>query len=249
MLASRSVVSVLLRSCKKFLYILKAGPAARQPHAGHRGAGLTLPHPGTGSIDVLNESLSPGRMKEAIMTTATDQDSLDMPVSDVRRIIQSGRACHVVLLQEPESGRRLPIFIGHETAIEIALRLLGHGPQLGRPLGSDLTAHLVQALGGTVREVRIDRLTEGTYYAIIIVDGPQGTAEVDARPSDALALALVVGAPVRADRTVVETTETDETVAEALAAIDSKEAVRAQALLDEISQANERQNPPEPASS
>jgi hypothetical protein len=60
---------------------------------------------------------------------------------------------------------------------------------------------------------------------------------------------LVVGAPVRADRTVVETTETDETVAEALAAIDSKEAVRAQALLDEISQANERQNPPEPVSS
>jgi len=183
------------------------------------------------------------------MPTATDQNSLDMPVSDVRRIIQSGRPCHVVLLQEPESGRRLPIFIGHETAIEIALRLLGHGPQLVRPLGSDLTAHLVQALGGTVREVRIDRLSEGTYYAVIIVDGPQGTAEVDARPSDALALALVVGAPVRADRTVVETTETDQTVAEALAAIDSKEAVRAQALLDEISQANERQNPPEPASS
>jgi len=188
-------------------------------------------------------------MEEAIMPTATDQDSLDMPVSDVRRIIQSGRACHVVLLQEPESGRRLPIFIGHETAIEIALRLLGHGPQLARPLGSDLTAHLVQALAGTVREIRIDRLSEGTYYAVIIVDGPQGTAEVDARPSDALALALVVGAPVRADRTVVETTETDETVAEALAAIDSKEAVRAQALLDEISQANERQNPPEPVSS
>ena len=47
----------------------------------------------------------------------------------------------------------------------------------------------------------------------------------------------------------IETIETDETVAEALAAIDSKEAVRAQALLDEISQANERQNPPEPASS
>jgi bifunctional DNase/RNase len=100
-----------------------------------------------------------------------------------------------------------------------------------------------------VREVRIDRLLEGTYYAIIMVDGPQGIAEVDARPSDALALALVVGAPVRADRAVVETTESDETVAEALVAIDSQEAVGAQALLDEMAQEADRQDPPEPASS
>jgi bifunctional DNase/RNase len=62
------------------------------------------------------------------MPTATDRDFLDMPVSDVRRVIQSGRDHHVVLLQEPESSRRLPIWIGRETAIEIALRLLGHGP-------------------------------------------------------------------------------------------------------------------------
>src|SRR5215204_7574286 len=39
-------------------------PPARQPHGGHRGAGLTLPHPGTGSINVLNASLSPGRKEE-----------------------------------------------------------------------------------------------------------------------------------------------------------------------------------------
>jgi bifunctional DNase/RNase len=166
------------------------------------------------------------------MPTATDRDFLDMPVRDVRRITRSGRDHHVVLLQD--------------TAIEIALRLLGHGP-LARPLGSDLTARLVQALGGNLREVRIDRLTEGTYYATVVVDGPQGTAEVDARPSDALALALVVAAPVRADRAVVEATETDQTAAEGLAAINSQAAVGAQALLDEITQANERQAPPKPA--
>ncbi len=177
------------------------------------------------------------------MPTATDRDFLDMRVSDVRRVTRSGRDHHVVLLQEPPSGRRLPIWIGQETAIEIALRLLGHGP-VARPLGSDLAALLVHALGGNLPEVRIDRLTEGTYYAVIVVDGPQGTAEVDARPSDALALALVVGAPVRADRAIVEATEADETAAEGLAAIDSHEAVGAQALLDEITQANERQ--PEP---
>ena len=79
-----------------------------------------------------------------------------------------------------------------------------------------------------------------------MVDGPQGTTEVDARPSDALALALVVGAPVRADRAVVETTESDETVAEALAAVDSQSAVGAQALINEMTQEAERQEPPEP---
>jgi hypothetical protein len=68
-------------------------------------------------------------------------------------------------------------------------------PKLPRPLASDLTARLVQALGGNLREVRIDRLTEGTYYAVIVIDGPQGTAEVDARPSDALAPAWSSGRP------------------------------------------------------
>ena len=183
------------------------------------------------------------------MPTATDRDFLDMQVSDVRRIAHAGQDHHVVLLQERESDRRLPIWIGGEHAIELALRLLGYGSQLPRPLSSDLTARLVQALGGTVREVRIDRLSEGTYYAVIVVDGPQGAAEVDARPSDALPLALVVGAPVRADRAVLETIESDATVAEALAVIDRQEAAGPQALLDELAQEAQRQDPPEASSS
>ena len=100
-----------------------------------------------------------------------------------------------------------------------------------------------------MREVRIDRLSEGTYYAVIVVDGPQGATEVDARPSDALPLALVVGAPVRADRAVLETTESDATVAEALATIDSQRAAGPQAILDELSEEAQRQDPPEPATS
>jgi bifunctional DNase/RNase len=179
------------------------------------------------------------------MPTATDRDFLDMQVSDVRRIPHAGQDhYYVVLLQEPGSDRRLPIWIGREHAIELALRLLGHGAQLARPLSSDLSARLVQALGGTVREVRIDRLSEGTYYAVIVLDGPQAT-EVDARPSDALALALAVGA----DRAVLETTESDATVAEALVVIDRQKAAGPQALLDELAQEAQRQDPPEASSS
>ena len=180
------------------------------------------------------------------MPTATDRDFLDMPVTDVRRIPAAGQHHYVVLLQEADSGRRLPIWIGRETALEIAFRLLGS--TIGRPLGSDLAARLIQALGGSLREVRIDRLVEGTYYAVVVVDGPQCTAEVDARPSDALVLALVVGSPIRADRAVVETTESSEAVAEAFAAIDSQQAAGPRALLDELVEEARRHDPPEPAS-
>jgi uncharacterized protein len=177
------------------------------------------------------------------MPIATDRDFLDMRVSDVRRVAHAEQEHHVVLLQEAGSDRRLPIWIGHEHALELALRLLGYDSQLPRPLSSDLSAHLVQALGGRVPEVRIDRLSQGTYFAVIVVDGPRGTTEVDARPSDALAIALVVGAAIRADRAVIETTEADETVAEAFAAIDSQRAVGPQALLDELAEQAQRQDP------
>jgi len=57
----------------------------------------------------------------------------------------------------------------------------------------------VAAATARVREVRVTRLAEGTFYAEVILDGPGGEAAVDARPSDALNLALVAGAPIRVD--------------------------------------------------
>jgi bifunctional DNase/RNase len=179
------------------------------------------------------------------MPTAIDRDFLDMPVTDVRRVPAPGQVHYVVLLQEADSGRRLPIWVGREAATEIALRLLGHGSQLARPLGSNLTTSLIQALGGSLREVRIDRLTQGTFHAAVVVDGPQGTVDVDARPSDALALALVVGAPVRADRQVVEAIEASEIVTEALAQVDSQEAAGPRAILEELAAPERHQDPPE----
>jgi bifunctional DNase/RNase len=182
------------------------------------------------------------------MATVTDRDFLDMQVSDVRRIVHAGRDHHVVLLQEVGGERRLPIWIGAETAMEFAHRLLGHGGQLTRPLGSDLTVRLVRALGGSLAEVRIDRLADRIFYAVVVVDGPQGRAEVDARPSDALLLALVAGASVRADREMVEAAEASDEVARSFAAADSREAAGARALLEEQAREAERQGPPAPTS-
>jgi len=60
----------------------------------------------------------------------------------------------------------------------------------------EFTAALVRSLGGRVREVRMDRIVDGAYATTVEVEGPQGSALVDARCSDALNLAVVVDAPV-----------------------------------------------------
>lgn len=58
-------------------------------------------------------------------------------------------------------------------------------------------------------EVRITQLIEGVYYAVVVTDGPAGRGEVDARPSDALNLALVVGAPIRIDARILPDQKTE----------------------------------------
>lgn len=107
-----------------------------------------------------------------------------------------------MLLEERDGQRRLPIWIGQEQALGIALRL--ERLHLARPAAYDLTVSMVAALGGRLREVRVDRLSEATFYASVVLDGPQGVAELDARPSDALNLALAAGTPIRVDLGMVE---------------------------------------------
>ena len=68
-------------------------------------------------------------------------------------------------------------------------------------------AALVQALGGQVRQVRIDRVVEEAYVATVEVDGPPGEQPVDARPSDALNLAALVQAPIFAAPAVLQEAE------------------------------------------
>jgi bifunctional DNase/RNase len=68
-------------------------------------------------------------------------------------------------------------------------------------------AALVQALGGRVRQVRLDRVVEETYVATVEVEGPPGVQPVDARPSDALNLAALVQAPIFAAPEVLQEAE------------------------------------------
>lgn len=99
-----------------------------------------------------------------------------------------------VVLDEVAGGRQLPIMVGQAEAFSLAARL--GGIQWRRPMVYQFTAALVQALGGRVRHVQIDRLVEEAYAATVAVEGPLGVQSVDARPSDALNLAVLVAAPI-----------------------------------------------------
>jgi RNA polymerase sigma-70 factor (ECF subfamily) len=122
-----------------------------------------------------------------------------MRIADVKRTA-GDPVRHVVLLEEEGGGdARLPIWIGRPEATALASVL--REVELPRPGPYHFAASLVSAAGATLREVRISRLAESTFYArAILADG----GEVDARPSDAITLALVTGAPVLVEAEVLE---------------------------------------------
>jgi uncharacterized protein len=101
---------------------------------------------------------------------------------------------HCVVLDEASGDRHLVIQIGETEAFWLAARL--QGMEFGRPMTYQFAAALVQALGGRVRQVRLDRLVEGAYAATVEVEGPLGMRSVDARPSDALNLDAITDTPV-----------------------------------------------------
>jgi RNA polymerase sigma factor (sigma-70 family) len=101
----------------------------------------------------------------------------------------------MLLLKEVDGQRVLPIVIGIPEADALALHLQGH--QLPRPLSHDLTGHLLDAGGARIERAAITRHDEGTFYASITLRRSRGKLlEIDARPSDAINLAVRAGAPL-----------------------------------------------------
>jgi len=100
----------------------------------------------------------------------------------------------VVILEEVGGARLLPIWIGTAEAHAIAMELAGM--KFSRPLTHDLMASLVTGLGGSLRRAIISRVHENTYFAELIVVREGEVFSVDARPSDSIALALRLQAPL-----------------------------------------------------
>jgi RNA polymerase sigma factor (sigma-70 family) len=134
---------------------------------------------------------------------ATTTGPVTMRVTEVRR--QPGDAERpektAILLAEEAGERRLSIWVGGFEATQIAFAL--QGTELPRPMAYQLMTSLLEATGGRLAEARVTRLEDGTFYGVAVVEGPAGTREVDARPSDILNLALLAGAPIRVDPDVL----------------------------------------------
>ena len=109
---------------------------------------------------------------------------------------------YAILLKEINGNRRLPIIIGAFEAQAIALEIEGIKPP--RPLTHDLLKQITDNLGATTLEVVIDDLRENTFYAKIIFEVSALTNEIDARPSDAIALAVRAQAPIFVAESVME---------------------------------------------
>jgi len=135
---------------------------------------------------------------EAMTMTATDAvEWTEVTVVGIRRSEDEDHSKreHVMILTERDGDRMLPIWIGPAEATALALTL--QAVEVPRPFPYKLAAGLVEAAGSRVIEVRITQLLESVFYAIVVVQGPDGPREVDARPSDAVNLAAVTGVPIR----------------------------------------------------
>jgi bifunctional DNase/RNase len=108
----------------------------------------------------------------------------------------------IIILRDPRSDALLPIWVGIFEANAIALEL--EKVMTPRPMTHDLLRDVVHNLEARVERVVVTELKENTFYALIYLQRNSRTYTVDARPSDAIALALRAQAPIYAESSVIE---------------------------------------------
>lgn len=114
----------------------------------------------------------------------------------------SSGGAYALILNEVDGNRRLPIIIGTFEAQAIALELEHIKPP--RPMTHDLLKNMIENFGTNVEQVFINDLSEGTFFAKILYENNGQQMEQDARPSDAIALAVRFGASIFVDGEVLE---------------------------------------------
>ena len=108
---------------------------------------------------------------------------------------------YAIILKEVEGERRLPIIIGQFEAQAIAIQL--EGIQSPRPLTHDLIKNLIEHFGYSVECVVINEIRDSTFYASIKFD-TDTIEDIDARPSDSIAIALKFQAPIYVSRSIMD---------------------------------------------
>lgn len=122
--------------------------------------------------------------------------------------LDSSTQSYVVILQEKEGQRLLPIWIGQPEAESIVMQM--HNVKRPRPLTHDLCKSLIVGLGGELRRVNISRVEKNTYYAELHIARNDDLVQVDARPSDSIAIALRLSAPIFASEALLSDVQVEE---------------------------------------
>ncbi|MEX0843656.1 MAG: bifunctional nuclease family protein [Balneolaceae bacterium] len=161
----------------------------------------------------------------------------------------SSGGAYALILTEAEGNQRLPIIIGSFEAQAIALELENIKPP--RPMTHDLLKNFILSFDTQVKQVYINDLSEGTFYAQIIYERENELIELDARPSDAIALAVRFKAPIYVNDEVlkeagISTEPEHQTLEEALKGEESspgqKELTQLEKLEKELKTAIETEN-------
>ncbi|HWO70288.1 MAG TPA: bifunctional nuclease family protein [Actinomycetota bacterium] len=124
---------------------------------------------------------------------------IEMDLAGVRVELPSNQP--IVLLKERGGDRYLPIWIGAAEAAAIALAL--QGVVTPRPMTHDLLKNILEEMSVEVQRIVITELRDGTYYAVISMRRDGESYEVSSRPSDAIALAVRIHAPIYANEEVL----------------------------------------------
>jgi len=132
----------------------------------------------------------------------------------------------VVILKDLEGKRYLPILIGPFEATAIALAL--EGTQVPRPLSHDLMRVMLESLHAKLEQIVIHDIKDSTFFAKLVVKTNGETQEIDARPSDCIALALRMQAPIY----VTDKIALEETVADKKA--EAEETARFRKFIDDL---------------
>jgi bifunctional DNase/RNase len=118
----------------------------------------------------------------------------------------------IVILRDAAGDRVLPIWVGIFEANAIALQI--ENIATPRPMTHDLLRNVIQDLKAAVQKIVVSDLQENTFYAVIYLAVGAQTVAIDARPSDAIALALRTRAPIFVEETVIENAKTMDPASE-----------------------------------
>ncbi len=117
---------------------------------------------------------------------------IEVKIESIRISLMSPN--QVVILKEMDGERRLPVFIGKPEGDAITFRL--NQAEMPRPVSHDLAASIIDALGARISHVLVHELRDSHFFASIHFQGEKGEIEIDARPSDAIAIAVRVNCPI-----------------------------------------------------